>query len=252
MYLPIFGSADIIKATINLSAPAYDNFWISSLRQWHRPGDFHFATPIGFAADIRGVLPVEALDTLHALVELDGTMDHMRSHSTKFQDMQSITGLRNAVQHRLLSLPFWVDLQQSERVLCSESSYDCCRITARVYASAVTFPLPTNTGWQKTAIVALQRAVQIWIATQWENDVDYLLIWMLFVGGMVAVSSRYSLDFRILLAQALRKANIKTWDAAEAVLRRFLWTDAACETGGLEVWESVQLLCETSDAMAMS
>jgi hypothetical protein len=252
VYLPIFGSADIIKATINLSAPACDNLWISSLRQWRGPGDFHFATPIGFAADIRGMLPVEALDTFHALAKLDGPMDHMRSHSPKFQDMQNITGLRNAVQHRLLSLPFWIDLQQSERVLCSEPSYECCRITARVYASAVTFPLPTDTGWQKTAIAALQKVVQIWVATQRKNDVDCLLIWMLFVGGMVAGSSRNSVDFEILLAQALREAKIETWDAAEAVLRRFLWTDAACRTGGLELWESVKLLCETSDAMSMS
>ena len=242
MYLPIFGSADIIKASINLSAPAYDNFWTSSLGQWRKPGNFHSDTPIGFAADIRGVLPVEALDTFHALAELDGTMDHIRSHSTKFQDMQSITDLRNAVQHRLLSLPSWVDLQQSERILCSEPSYECCRVTARVYASAVTFPLPTNTGWQKTALAALQRVVKIWLATQWENTVDCLLIWMLFVGAMVAVSSRYSLDIGILLAQALRKAKIKTWDAAEVVLKRFLWTDTACRKGGLELWEAVQLL----------
>jgi hypothetical protein len=252
MYLLIFGSADIIKASINMFAPVYDNFWISCLRQWRRPGDFHFATPIGFSADIRGLLPSEALNTFHALAELDGTMDHMRSHSTEFQDVQSITGLRNAVQHRLLSLPSWVNLQQSERVLCSEPSYECCRVTARVYASAVTFPLPTNTGWQKTALAALMRVVKIWLATQWENDVDCLLIWMLFVGAMVAVSSRYSLDFRILLAQALRKAKIKTWDATEAVLKRFLWTGTACRKGSLELWESVQYLCETTDAMSMS
>jgi hypothetical protein len=66
--------------------------------------------------------------------------------------------MRNAVQHRPVSLPLGSD--GKDMTMQQTCIYECCRLTALLYACAVTFPLPPSMGWDRNLVRGIKQTLE--------------------------------------------------------------------------------------------
>lgn len=149
-----------------------------------------------------------------------------------------IVDMRNAVQHRLVSLPLGSDL--GDVTMQQAGMYECCRLTALLYACAVTFPLPPSTGWDRSLVRGIQRtlenlALESWPVYRWE-----LHLWVLTLAGIAAFQKAERAWFVDQLRILARRKGLSDWSQVLPALKSFLWMDMACGAGGMSLWDEVQ------------
>ena len=70
-----------------------------------------------------------------------------------------------------------------------------------------------------------------------------LIYWMLFMGGLVSVSTKERLWFRRRLKDLQRlRSDLTTWDKVEAQLQQVFWVKSVQTTFGLDLWKEVNSL----------
>jgi hypothetical protein len=102
----------------------------------------------GFFADSDKIRLPNAL--AHAVIRLslvDEKLDACRWTSLDDQQALVIRDIEVSTQRLLLCVPTWADLCADERSASDRSIYECCRLTAILYSTAVIYPVPPDHGW---------------------------------------------------------------------------------------------------------
>jgi hypothetical protein len=149
-----------------------------------------------------------------------------------------IVDMRNAVQHRLVSLPLGSDL--GDVTMQQAGIYECCRLTALLYACAVTFPLPTSTGWDRNLVRGIKQTLENLSLESWPVYRSDLHLWVLTLAGVAAFQKAERSWFVNRLRSLARLKGLSNWSQVLPVLKSFLWMDRACGAGGMSLWDEVQ------------
>ncbi|KAK4955112.1 hypothetical protein LTR10_007306 [Elasticomyces elasticus] len=235
---------DLIESTVRCTKPRFPCVWdvsesFQTLYPILRASDVSVGGA-GFASCVPRGLPTSVLETLQWLASMEHLLE--RAHHARLDDTYfgTLIAARNGVQHKVLAMPRWQELSESEREGSFFATYETCRITALIYSNAVLFPMPPSTGWLNKLLDELRQLIEVSNLSSWRDDTSALLIWSFYIGAIAAFSTVHRKFFRDALSHTLTARGIKTWPATEAILQQFLWTDSACGQGAAVLWETMQ------------
>jgi hypothetical protein len=191
---------------------------------------FRELTPLGLTEEALGVF--RDMRRYNALLEkyCDGDM-------WTYTRMELID-MRNAVQHRLVSLPLGSDL--GDVTMQQVGIYECCRLTVLLYACAVTFPLPTSLEWDRNLVGGIQQTLENLSLESWPVYPSDFHLWVLMLGGIAAFQKAERSWFVGTLRSLAWRKELCDWSQVLPVFKSFLWLDRACEAGGMSLWDEVQ------------
>ncbi|KAK4554928.1 hypothetical protein LTR86_008076 [Recurvomyces mirabilis] len=237
----ILSNGDLLESTARCTKPRLPCMWEDHFATLDNllPSPSSTVLATGFSRSVPGGLPELAKTTLERMKKLDLLLD--MSHHRRLDDalFTSLMATRNTIQHEILALPKWQELNEEERQGSQFATYETCRITALMYANAVLFPMPPSTGWHLKLLDELRQLLQMTNLVAWRQDTSALLTWSLTIASIAAFRTVHRRYFRDTLKTVLLEAQVKTWSAMESRLKLFLWTNSACGIGGDVLWESL-------------
>lgn len=135
---------------------------------------------------------------------------------------EPVAGYRNTIHYRLLSLP--------------KSPLDpvreACRLGIMIFAYGVTFPFQNTSPMLMYAEMLRQLLPQCGFG---EIHKD-LHLWLLLMGAMAT----YETDAMSWFVDAIKKSasdlGLKSWSVLRLKMQKFLWFEASCNEGALEIW----------------
>lgn len=234
-----------MSASRTISKPIFPCIWtldecvLAALRQLQQPTLGEELPGIGFRALATEGLPSFALECLVLLSSVDRLI--AECHSPSNLDHSSLVNARNTVQHQILSLPGWDELDEPDEQTTAPVIYECCRLTAILYSTAVVFGMPPQTNWHLKLVRRIRQLLELTNYKSWDEASTPLLVWSLFVAGIAAYRSSERKFFELALQHTLRKSGLSTWMGVEKVISRFLWSDLACAHGAAVLWDALQL-----------
>ena len=199
------------------------------------------STGRGFRDWIPGGLPNQALLVYRNLALVDHLMSQCRLRRLADDETKMLVDVRNAAQHRLLSLPSWEELDVHDREDLERSTYECCWLTALLYSNSVIFPLPPHLGWGVSLVSKLQDFLERSKFDEWEDDMSALLVWSLVIGGVASSWTPSRKWFEQALKLRLIRCRLTSKSVLRKVLGEFLWTDSACARGAESLWDALAL-----------
>ncbi|KAK3639593.1 hypothetical protein LTR56_012378 [Elasticomyces elasticus] len=224
---------NLIVVSRELVRPMYPNVWADGQLRAAILTTYGATSGRGFVNRCPGSLPLAAQDTFIYLSAVGTALGEHATHATSQDWLQSAA---SDAHHRVMSLIPWSELTQDEKSSCPQTIYECCRLVAIMYSSAVIFPMPTASGWHLKLLQQIRGLLEGASVYAWPEDGNWLLTWSLFIASITAVGTLESAFYETCLRQSLSALMITTWDAARQILNAFLWTDCACEAAGYSVW----------------
>lgn len=173
---------------------------------------------------------------LESVTALTYTIDCFLHGKAMDITLQDIVDRRTAIQHGLLSLRPGSEMEPATSP--SLSVYECCRLTALIYSTAVVFPIPNS--WK-----ALQKLVKELKTAIGQTEMIYddcnanLLLWMLVLGGTAAEGKQERPWYVEQLGYYARTKGIEDWEDVEDTMHEFLWLSSACRPAGMKLWAEV-------------
>jgi Fungal specific transcription factor domain len=183
----------------------------------------------GISADVTRVLTAMGAVTM--------AIDHYLQGESAGVTLGAIARARTAAQHRLLSLPAAVELQDVD--LLSPRVYEACRITALIYGIAVVLPVSDAHNILKDLVQRLKASLMYFEGKSCEAGLSALYLWMLVLGGIAASGGPERIWFVAQLERVVMKSLVYEWRRVEETLRSFLWLESACGPGGRILWAEV-------------
>jgi len=146
--------------------------------------------------------------------------------------------MRNAVQHRLVSLPLGSDRKHT--TMQQTGIYECCRLTALLYACAVTFPLPLSMGWDRNLVRGIKQTLENLSLESWPIYCSDFHLWVLVLAGIAAFQKAERSWFVDKLRNLAWRKGLSDWSQVLPTLKSFLWMDMICGAGGISLRDEVQ------------
>ena len=237
--------ADLIFAASKCARPALPCFWDeeSAVYFARRATNLHDLerTGGGLAGLIADRLPKQALEALNMLSMVDLDLALSRQQRLSNRDYVLLIAARDACHHRILSLPCFDDLPETEQYRSYRTLYEVYRITAILYSNAVIFPISARYEWHENLLLQLREVLESPGFSHWLYDPSGIGVWALFVGGIAAYRTQHFEFFKGLLRTVLLAIGLRSYDDTLKILMRFVWSDSACELGAAMVWESLGL-----------
>jgi hypothetical protein len=228
-----------------LETPSLPCFWdanASSMNELaatlHIPNILAFG--IGFC-NLPGGLPLEAENAYRDLSVVDQLMSAKRQLANEDSDLQAIRSLRNAIGHRVISLPAWEELDLSLQSGCHPALYQLSRLAVRLYMTAVMLARPPHSGWQTTYVAKIRSLIELSELGMWKVDVSSFLTWVLLVGGIAAYRTQHREFFQSSLRVHLESRGLGSWIDVRKSLEEYMWTDSACEHGAAVLWDALDI-----------
>lgn len=147
------------------------------------------ATGQGFKTKVPGGLPHEALVVFVNISRVDMVMEICRDRRMSDEDLKKVVDVRNRAQHQLLSLPSWDELSEVAREGSRRAAYECCRLTAMLYSTAVIFPQPPHSGWHSRLIRDIKALLTPEVTGDWMEAAPSFILWILVVSRCLLVGS---------------------------------------------------------------
>ena len=235
--------ADLLDASATYRKPAFACWWEMDKTIVHahsglRSGAGNAPGRAFFTKGTRG-LPGSAISVLVCLATVDRYMAARHNKALEKEEENLLVMSRNTIQHRLLSLPSFEDLSESETEGTDPVGYEICRLTAVIYSNAVILGLPPHTRWHEVLAKRLRALLESNQSSSVVVEVSDLLIWALCVGGLAAWRTPEREFFESALRNATRKRKLLTWVKVERVVEDFLWSQSACKHGAAMIWLSL-------------
>lgn len=230
----------MIAASMHFTAPYFLCGWeldpaiLVPGTYWQLPPEVEGAG-VGFRS-IAGGLP--RLGTFMNLSAVNLAMAQHREKSLVGDDFRSLVYARNAAKHEVLSLPTWDDLPDSDRRGCHRELYECSRLAAVLYANAVVFPTLEEFPGIQEPTRRLRQVLESCDFTLWEDGVSEVFLWAIFVGGISASGSLHWNYFVSALRTCVANMSNASSDVAKSLLKRFVWSDIACDDGATILWNA--------------
>ena len=196
------------------------------------------------------------------LGRVDVVMEKCRDRRLSDKDMKKVVDVRNRAHHELLNLATWDELDEIARQGSESVSYECCRLTAILYSTAVIFPQPAHSGWHMRLVRDIVVLLTSDIVDAWSESAPALLLWVLVVrcpnrsehrhelivnktsqiGGIASFRTPERDFFKCSLRRTLSSQNyLLPKPAVRMALREFVFSPSACSRGLTELWDSLEL-----------
>lgn len=235
----------LIQASTNDHAPYFDNCW-NTHRLLAAQGPIWDILPsteappgIGFQTLVPGGLPPVALAACMNLSTTDRLLSLQPPHEVTVKEFQLLTSARASVQHQLLSLPTWSNLQPYETGQSSPFLYGCIRDTALLYCNAVVRPvLPGSKGVQEP-LRRLRLGLESVDTAACGADCRAVMFWCLVMGSLGSCSTQHWWFFVARLKECLARFAISTIEEVIEIVSPFVWSDMACRRGLDVVWRAM-------------
>jgi hypothetical protein len=153
-------------------------------------------------------------------------------------DILALTCRKNHAHHRLLSLPTGAELWES--LGPKTSFYECCRLAALMFATAVLFPMPRSTGIPQRLVTEIKRCIESTsLETLFGGGVSFF-IWVLMLTGVAAAGLPERPWFEGRLIDLLTLEGVSRWSEVKSILVSFLWMDSACDGSAMDLWDDIR------------
>jgi hypothetical protein len=195
-----------------------------------------------FWSGFRGLAPLglseQALSVFRDMRGYSALLEKYCCGETWIYTRMEVIDMRNAVQHGLVSLPIGSDL--GDVTMQQAGVYECCRLTALLYACAVTFPLPASVGWDRNLLHGIRQTLENLSLESWPVYPSDFHLWVLILGGIAAFQKAERSWFVDKLRSLAWRKGLAEWSQVLPILKSFLWMDMACGAGGMSLWDEVQ------------
>jgi hypothetical protein len=182
-------------------------------------------------------LTTDALDVMTEMLNITFLLEDYADGSLINLDILALTARRNQAHHRLLSLPTGAELSGSLKA--TTSFYECCRLAALMYATAVVFPLPRSTRLPQRLVVEIKRCVEHVSPEIVFGGARPFFIWVLMLTGTAAAGMSERAWFKEKLINILGLEGVSRWAELKKILFSFLWMDFVCAEGAMELWDEI-------------
>ena len=183
------------------------------------------------------------LSTFTTLSAVDKAMANQRDQPLKGDDFKCLVAARNVAKHKVLSLPLWEELSETEKCGGNETLYECCRLAAILYANAVVFPTLEDFPGIRKPVRLLKELLDQESDEPQVTGVEYnAMLWAVCVGGIGAYQTEHWHFFVSTLRSYVGGLAITSFEGLKSVLRDFVWSDRACDGGLAVIWAAAQSL----------
>jgi hypothetical protein len=184
------------------------------------------------------------LQVFDAMASVTIAIDHYLKGKPDCLTVGVIARTRTAIQKRLLLLP--PDDELSVIPLSNPCLYEACRLTGLIFGVAVVFPIPHTYDVLRTLSQRLKASIEKFeIFGPKSLKVQYVLMWMLIIGGIAALDKAERPWFVSELVTLVRALEID-WNSVEGILEGFLWLESACSAGGELLWSEVMEVIDST------
>lgn len=193
----------------------------------------------GFSTLISGGLHADLHENLIFLCSIDVLMSQNRDGIPSSYNKSHLIQARDLAHHRILSVESWDRLEVDERGGGPRQIYECCRLTARLYSTAVLWGMPMDTAWHHDIVRQVAKLLEVSEFHCWPHTQCELLLWILVVNGVASYGSMSRRFFEEGLGVMLEKTGVGAFDHLKQVVSAFLWSDNACVDGAKMLWDAV-------------
>jgi len=189
------------------------------------------AHSLSISNDFANVL--EDISYLTAFVEFPRHGSNMTQDSTYFDDQ------RASIEFRILTMSGEEDKQQGTAK--AENIQEPCRLAALIYTNMVFRIVPPGVAIYTTLTSRLRTTLmQTDLMSCWGN-LGETLLWVLFMGGAVALRGRIRAWFVSVLTIVCSKLRIQSWHDIKEILVKYLWSDRIWEEHCKNLWIEVEV-----------
>lgn len=161
--------------------------------------------------------------------------------STTDIEMMEFSRIRSSIESRLQTVP--IIHEESKELPCPDYVYEEHRLVALIYVKLVLHTEFLGRG--------CMRALKSRLITTIQHAEGHLpglkqrprsVIWVLFIGGLLAMDSREEIWFAVRIARSMKASNLETWEDVEATLSHLAWTDGLRTPVCMSLWQRVQAI----------
>jgi len=232
----------LVGHTVSQSAPVFPSRWkiASSISTDDDDGDDdggadgRYAT-YGFS---RSESTIYIDDLLMAIAQARAVTDALTRYHEDHPSAPPLIDIirsRNAVQHRLLSLPAFDGLLGP-----ADALYEACRLSALIYSEMVLFPFPAVAGVKPKLATRLRRALDCCTLHQCWDHHPRVMLWIATCGGIAATGTGDRAWYVRKNKLCLDQWPVKDCSHYLACMRRYLWWDYVCEEPARRLWEEAR------------
>jgi hypothetical protein len=240
----IGASADLQNASLELRKPHYPPWDIPALASEvddPQTNVLPASTPLhkgsGFQPFLQMGLTKEIYEVLLQLNENSSMVEALYTGTLRQPNLRALLNRRVKSHHAVLSLPTADEAFISED---QRSIYECCRVGAILYSTAVLFPSPPSKRTLPKIASQLKSVIEDFRLETCFDGGGKLLIWALLLGGIASEGTLERVWFLRRLKPLLAMEGVLEWRLLTDLVERFLWMDSACEDGALSVWEELE------------
>lgn len=162
-----------------------------------------------------------------------------RSRGATPPEMLAFSKARSELEYRLLSIPSPIEfIDRPEQYL-----YEVCRVTATIYINYVLHEFDPVFGVLrklKRKLLAVMQAREEKYEDLRGPSNDVVLLWVLFMGGLIAENFLERTWFAKRIAKIVQRLGLRSWEETEGCLMKALWIrrmrDDTCES----LWMAVR------------
>ena len=175
---------------------------------------------------------------------LTAFLEPPRHHTTATQDIICFDDRRASIECRILEIPS--EDGESRGTSTTHSIQEPCRLAALIYINMAFRELPPRAAIHTSLTSRLRAALRQTDLTSCWGTLSETLLWVLFMGGAVALQEPIGPWFLSALTMVCTRLKLQSWHSVREVLLKYLWSDRIwgerCETLWLRV-ENEQRNC---------
>jgi hypothetical protein len=178
-------------------------------------------------------------DVLEDMSYLTAFVEVPRHGSTMTQDITYFDDQRASIEDRILTMAGEEDKPQG--ISNAENVQESCRLVALIYTNMVFRELQPSAATHTTLTSRLRTTLmQKNLTSSWGN-LSEALLWVLFMGGAVALRESIRSWFVSVLTMVCTQLKIRSWHDIKDILLKYLWCDRIWEARCKNLWFEVQV-----------
>ena len=173
---------------------------------------------------------------LTAFVDATRPISHMAQDVT-FRDTTYFNDQRASIEDRILTMAGDEDKRQG--ICKAQNVQEPCRLAALIYINMVFRELQPRAAIHTTLTSCLRAELMQMNLVSCSGNLGAALLWILFVGGAVAVEEPIRSWFVSTLTLICSQLELQSWYDTKGSLLRYLWSDRIWEERCKKLWFDV-------------